>query len=111
MNSVKVSHIKQDINFLEYPLWFLDVRHDGKGFVWKDREGYEYRSGYTPPDKVDILILLYLLQKSQQENYKERIICTKYEILKACDLSINSFYYSIFKFLKLDKVIESCSSG
>lgn len=94
---VKVGKIKQDINFLEYPLWFPDVRHDGKGFVWKDMEGYEYRTGYTPPDKVDILILLYLLHKSQKSDYQQKIVCTKYEILKNCDLSINTFYYSRLK--------------
>lgn len=89
--------IKQDINFLEYPLWFINLKHDGKGFVWKDIEGYIYRSSYTPPDKVDILILLYLLKKSQQEGYQSVISCTKYEILKACGFPTNPQYYARLK--------------
>ncbi|MBF0121676.1 MAG: replication initiator protein A [Desulfobacterales bacterium] len=77
--------IKQDINFLDKPLWFQNVKHDGLGFVWKDIEGYEYRTGYTPPDKVDILILLCLLLKSQQNEYQCKIKSSKYEILKRCN--------------------------
>lgn len=62
--------IKQDINFLDKPLWFQDVRHDGLGFVWTDKEGYEYRSGYKLPDKVDMLVLFYVMLKAQVSDYR-----------------------------------------
>ena len=65
--------IKQDINFLDKPLWFQDMRRDGLGFVWTDIEGYEYRTGHKPPDKVDIIILLYLLMKAQKAGFIDTI--------------------------------------
>jgi len=89
--------IKQDINFLDKPLWFQNVKHDGLGFVWTDIEGYEYRSGYKTPDKVDIVILLYMLMKSQKQKYKADIELTRYEILKECGLDSNSQYYERLK--------------
>jgi len=86
--------IKQDINFLDKPLWFQDMRHDGFGFVWTDIEGYEYRTGHRPPDKVDIIILLYLLMEAQKQNYTDTIETTRHEILKKCGFSItDSRYY------------------
>ena len=90
---MKMLSIKQDINFLDKPLWFTDSKKNDSSFIWKDIEGYEYRSGYKIPDKLDILILLYLLLKSQQLDYQSRITITKYEILKKCGLWIDSKYY------------------
>ena len=82
-------HFKQDINLLEYPLWMQDEKlpskiSDDKGFIWKDREGYVYRCGYKVPTKLDIIYLMYLLYRSQQEGWKEEIEISRYEILKAC---------------------------
>jgi hypothetical protein len=78
--------IKQDINFLDKPLWFQTkkVSHGNgeEGFVWRDIEGFVYRSGYKIPEKLDILLLFFLLFKSQQENYTERIVFTRYEAVK-----------------------------
>lgn len=97
MGACKIINIKQDINFLEYPLWFQNLRHDGKGFIWRDVEGYEYCSGYMPPDKVDMLFLLYLLRKAQQDGYNHNIVCSRYEILKGCNFPINAQYYERLK--------------
>ncbi|MBX6424264.1 replication initiator protein A [Thermosulfurimonas sp. F29] len=82
-------NIKQDINMLEYPLWMQDEKLVSKlendiGFIWKDREGYEYRCGYKPPTKLDAIFLFYLLYKSQKEGWKEEIELSRYEILKNC---------------------------
>jgi hypothetical protein len=86
--------IKQDINFLDKPLWFQNPRHDGLGVVWDDIEGYEYRSGYKLPDKVDMLILFYLILKLQHIDYQAVLEISKYEILKACGFSTsNPKYY------------------
>ncbi|MBF0102276.1 MAG: replication initiator protein A, partial [Desulfobacterales bacterium] len=85
--------IKQDINFLDKPLWFQDSRNDGLGFVWRDIDGYEYRTGYKLPDKVDIIILLCLLLKTQTKEYQTKIEVSHYEILNQCDLPIKGDYY------------------
>ena len=93
------SIIKQDINFLDKPLWFQDVRHDGSGFIWKDTNGYEYRTGYKLPDKVDMLFLLYFLFKIQKFNYQNEIDVSGYEILKHCGYSNGKrkYYYPRIK--------------
>ena len=84
MHKTKV--IKQDINFLDKPIWFQNIRHDGLGSVWIDVEGYEYRTGYKLPDKVDMLFLLCMLQKAQNLEYQNKITTSRYEILKICGL-------------------------
>jgi hypothetical protein len=93
MMGTSIVCIKQDINFLDKPLWFQNLRHDGMGFVWGDIEGFEYRTGYKPPDKVDMLILLYLMYKSQKADYQTNIVVSKYEILKACDFPTQDTRY------------------
>jgi hypothetical protein len=85
--------IKQDINFLEYPLWFPAKVSEENGYVWKDKEGYTYRSAYKVPDKTDALILFYLLLKAQKQDYQENFILSQYEILKGCGFYGNSWYY------------------
>ncbi len=84
--------IKQDINMLEYPLWMQDEKlpskiPEDKGFIWQDREGYVYRCGYKVPTKLDIIYLMYLLYRSQQEGWKEEIELSRYEILRSCGYS------------------------
>ena len=88
--------VKQDIGFLEYPLWFQDERmaeQNAEGYVWQDREGYVYRAGYKPPAKADRLFLLYLTLKSQNEGWNEQIELTRFEILTACRISPNTHWY------------------
>lgn len=81
--------LKQDINFLEYPLWFQNSRlatHQDDGYVWRDRDGYVYRTGYKPPTKTDYMFLCYLLLMSQQANWREEIETTRYEVVRACGM-------------------------
>jgi len=88
--------IKQDINFMEYSIWMQDAELANKvkdGYVWEDREGYIYRAGYKPPVKTDFVFLLCMLYKSQQEGWKDEIFFTKYEILNACGISENKWWY------------------
>ncbi len=91
MNQKKI--FKQDINFLDKPLWFSNLKDNRDSFIWTDIEGYEYRTSYKAPDKVDILILFYLLYKSQKLDFKTTITLSRYEILKECGLLQNSGYY------------------
>lgn len=89
--------IKQDINFLEYPLWIQDEALANKsedGYMWKDREGYIYRAGYKPPVKTDFVFLLYLLMESQQNGWKNELTLTKYQILESCNLRKDKWWYN-----------------
>jgi hypothetical protein len=86
-------YIKQDINFLEYPLWFPSKVSEENGYVWKDKEGYTYRSAYKVPDKTDAIILFYLLLKAQKQDYQEKFILSQHELLKGCGFYGNSWYY------------------
>lgn len=110
---MKRTIIKQDINFLDKPLWFQDVRHDGFGFVWTDKEGYEYRSGYKLPVKVDILILFYLMFKAQTNGYQTKVELTRHEILVKCGLPSrdNKYYARVEDSLKRWKNIAIHFSG
>ena len=87
--SGKKNLVKQDLNFLEYPLWFQDERQ-GETLdtrkVWKDRDGYTYSTFHRLPTKVDGIILYYLLLRSQQEGWKERIVFSRKEILTGCGM-------------------------
>ena len=88
--------IRQNINLLEYPLWFQDERMATSaedGFVWQDIEGYVYRCGYKTPVKTDVIFLLYLLLQSQQANYAQVIRMSRYQILHSCGLRMNSKSY------------------
>ncbi|MBI4707336.1 MAG: replication initiation protein [Candidatus Omnitrophica bacterium] len=77
--------IRIDINFLNRPLYFQNIRYTiGKKFVWTDIEGYEYHSAYTPPDYIDMLILFYFLLRSQEKGYTANLYLTRYEIIKSC---------------------------
>ena len=88
--------IKQDIGFLEYPLWFQDCQvaeRTNEGFVWQDLDGFTYRAGYKPPVKVDLIILLYILLRSQQDDWKEELEFSRFEILKACGMATGKREY------------------
>ncbi len=88
--------IKQDINFMEYPLWIQDDEIANKsedGYMWRDMEGYIYRAGYKPPVKTDFVFLLYLLMASQQNGWKDEIVTTKYKIFKGCGIKCGKDWY------------------
>lgn len=98
--SPKKDLIKHNINFLEYPLWFQDDRFAVKqedGFTWKDMEGYVFRSGYKVPVKTDAIFLLYFLLQSQRNNYAAEIVTTRYQVIKECELSLDSKWYKRLK--------------
>ena len=86
-NVCLINSVKMDINFLDKPLYFLNLKSYGKAFVWEDINGYIYRSAYALPDYWDMLILLYLTLRSQREKYKTEVICSRYEILKGCGVT------------------------
>jgi len=88
--------VKQDINFLEYPLWMQNERLP-EGFVWRDRNGFIYRAGYKPPSKTDIIFLLYLLMRSQQEGWRQEMVLSQREILTGCGIQPGKSWYERLK--------------
>lgn len=88
--------VKQDINFLEYPLWFQDghaTEVGENGYLWEDREGFIYRAGYKPPIKTDAIFLMYLMLRCQSEGWASSITLTRFEILKACGMGTSKQNY------------------
>lgn len=87
--------VKQNINLLEYPLWFQDERlaETKRGQIWQDREGYIFQAGYKMPVKTDSIFLLYLLLQSQRLDYAQELTLTRYQVLKDCGLVLSQIWY------------------
>ena len=100
--------VRQNINFLDKPLWFQGLKQKAtpQHFVWTDIDGYKFETYYKLPDKTDILFLLYLLYCSQQQDYSEDIILSKYSILKKCGFPPNTKYY----YNRLDESLKRWSN-
>lgn len=90
--------VKQDINLLEYPLWFQDeceAKSQGNGFIWEHPNGkFLVKSTSNPPVKTDNIFLLYLLGQSQKQSWKDEFFITRYQVLKDCGLDTNNFWYA-----------------
>lgn len=87
------SVMKQDLNFLTYPLWF-QVSRATQQAQWTHPQGYSFQADYRAPDQVDALFLMYILMRAQQENYQSRLLLSRYEILKGCGCPVNPQYLS-----------------
>lgn len=94
--------IKQDINLLEYPLWFQDeceAKRTQTGFVWRiskeDGSGKEFilKTSFKPPVKTDLIFLLSLLLESQNQSWKDEIRISRYQVLKNCGLGTGAPWY------------------
>ena len=78
---------KQDINFLEHPLWMQKERNNSEISKFTDIEGYTFEAAGGIPSKVDILFLYYILLVSQQNNWSQKLVLSRYEILNACGIT------------------------
>tara|TARA_B100000609_G_C17209293_1_gene432832 strand:- start:253 stop:1605 length:1353 start_codon:yes stop_codon:yes gene_type:complete len=96
---MRKSSIKQDMNFLEHPMWLLDQRTLSDGNTWRDRDGFVYYAAYKVPTQVDMLFLLSLLQTCQEEGWATEIEISRHSILKACGKSASKGNY--------DRLMES----
>ena len=88
--------VKQDINLLEYPLWFqdeLEAKRSETGFVWRHEKGFVLKTSFKPPVKTDLVFLLFLLMESQNQEWKDEIKLSRYQILKECGISRNTQWY------------------
>lgn len=93
---MKKEMVKQDINCLEYPLWFQDDRfaeHHEEGYTWKNSKGFVFSTSFKPPVKTDIVFLLYLLNQSQKEGWQDEIKLTRYQVIKGCGLTKDARWY------------------
>jgi len=84
------SVLKQDLNFLNYPIWFQVSRANAE-LNWREN-GYTYTAAYRAPDQVDMLFLMYILMQSQQTDYASQLEFSRYGILKGCACPINPQY-------------------
>lgn len=85
--------VKQNINFLEYPLWVVS-KHDLKEIRIKNDKGeYALVTGYNPPERLDFIFLMYFIMKSQQKGYVQKLEFTRHEILKDCGLDSSEKKY------------------
>jgi len=97
---MKKELVKQDINLLEYPLWFqdeLEAERSEAGFIWKHPKGFVLKTTFKPPVKTDMVFLLYLLMESQNQSWKDEIELSRYQILKQCGISRNTQWYDRLK--------------
>lgn len=81
--------VKQDINFLEHPLWMQEAKKvDGTVVKWEDSDGYVFEAYGGVPGKVDMLFLYYFLMEAQNHNWSQDITLTRYQVLNGCGMSI-----------------------
>lgn len=77
-------HLKEDKNFLEYPNWVLDKKNEVKNFIIQKKQGrFEIKTTADRlPDRTDKLILYYFLSLVFQNNFKNNLSLTRYQIVK-----------------------------
>jgi hypothetical protein len=86
--------VKQDINFMEYPLYVLSQKTEKEDLkICIDNKKYELNVGYKTPNSTDMLFLYYFIKLSQEENYKRKLILKKSQIVKDVAPSDASYYY------------------
>ncbi len=85
-------NVKQDINFLDRPLWMQTTVKDTREIVtWEDPDGYKFECAGYAPGKVDMLILYYLMLESQNRNWDDTLILTRYAILNGCGMAVGKY--------------------
>ena len=79
--------VKQNINFLEYPLWQPAERNQPEMTKFTDIEGYKYEASGGIPSKVDMQFLYSMLHLSQSENWNYELNFSEYYILNFCGMT------------------------
>jgi hypothetical protein len=91
---VKNKLIKQDINFMEYPLYILNKNSIQKNILIKnDEKEFMLNVGYKTPNSTDMLFLYYFIKKSQELNYSEELILKRADVIKNTTANDSSYYY------------------
>lgn len=95
------SRIKNDINFLEYPLWVLGCSNKSELTIEKTGKGsYQILSGRKLPTNSDIMVLYFLLSKAFSNStmlYSTEVTTSRYEIAKNVHGNRNNFLYRRIK--------------
>lgn len=89
--------IKQNINCLENPLWALSQQPEKELTIENERGKYTISSAKSIPERLDMNFLLYFLMVSQKAGYVKNISLSRYEVLKACNLSTSEHNYTRLK--------------
>jgi len=77
-------NFKQDVNFLNNPLWIPNPRAVNTGKDWIDNDGFVYSCAGSPPAKTDIIFLYYLMYTSQKNDWTSTLTLSHFKILSAC---------------------------
>ncbi|MBF0231994.1 MAG: replication initiator protein A [Desulfamplus sp.] len=81
-------NIKQDIDFVDYPLWMESAqKSDAKVVTWVDRDGYRFEASRGMPSKLDMLFLYYIMLESQNHNWDQIVRFSRHQILTACEIN------------------------
>ena len=90
--------IKQDMNFMEYPLYTLS-ENPGKNdiSVVFGNKKFEVNVGYKTPNSTDMLFLYYFLKLSQENNYINEFRLTKYNVINNITNTNGGYYYNRLK--------------
>jgi hypothetical protein len=89
--------VKQNINFMENPLWMLSEHKLKELKIKNDRGEYILTAGYKAPERTDMNFLLFFLMESQKNGYVQKMEFTRYEILKACGMGVREREYDRLK--------------
>ena len=87
--------VKQDMNFLEFPLWVTNKKVKQSSFVIETKNGqyiFDANPNIGVPDSFDALLLYYFLFLSQNKN-GENICFNNYEACKNLKLPRNTETY------------------
>jgi len=90
--------IKQDINFMEYPLYVLSKKTEKEDIeICIDNKKYRLNVGYKTPNSTDMLFLYYFIKLSQEKNYKRKLVLKKSKVVKDVAPNDASYYYKRLK--------------
>ena len=96
--------VRQDINFLEFPIWSPRSKQDGSRFEIEVEGGkyiFESKESVGIPDSVDLLILYYFLHLRQKTSHGVGQDTDKNEVRKANWNKVLSTTYEVCKNLRM----------
>lgn len=107
--------VKNDINFLEYPIWVLSKVEGNKVVIERENGTYTLKSSERLPTDTDVLLLYYLLSKVFDPvtgKCSLGIETTRYDIAMNVYNTRNSYIYDrIIESLKRWSAIFICFKG
>ncbi|MCA1793671.1 MAG: replication initiator protein A [Desulfobacteraceae bacterium] len=85
-------NVKQDINFLDRPLWMQTTVKDTTEIIrWEDPDGYRFECAGYVPGKVDMIFLYYLMLESQNKNWSDVLVLSRYAVLNGCSMAVGKY--------------------